>query len=190
MLLNRHTIILTAITAFSAVIASDGYAAEASVGIPADEITVAVESITVQERSVTPVSYGDCKRIAFTSASEEERLNAVACIVEQDELVKVIRNDSSSKVRMAAFGRLADADLIFRMIFKPGLKSVNDVRPAAVSRIPEVEVVKFIAAKCHDAQAAESAKLRLSELFADEADRQFTKPHSSIVDMAKRTARL
>ena len=178
---------LTALVA--AVASASAMAAAGVVGLPLDAVTVPIEKVTVAESQVRAPSYAERCQTALNGKTEDERLAAIDYVYDGETLVKVIRTDKSAAVRRAAFAKLVEDDLIFRMIFKPGVSGgVADVRLDAVESVAEVEVAKWLVARCSDAKVKQAASSRLSKVFATEKDRTADAQHPVVRSYIQRTA--
>ena len=177
------TALVAAVACVSAMAATQG------VGVPLDAVTVPIEKVTVTESQVRAPSYAERCQAALNGKTEAERLAAVDYVCDGETLVKVIRTDKSAAVRKAAFAKLVEDDLIFRMIFKPGVNGgVADVRLEAIEGVAEVEVAKWLAARCSDAKVKQAASSRLSKAFAAEKDRTADGQHPVVRSYIRRTA--
>lgn len=175
----------------AAVACVSAMAATQGVGVPLDAVTVPIEKVTVTESQVRAPSYAERCQAALNGKTEAERLAAVDYVCDGETLVKVIRTDKSAAVRKAAFAKLVEDDLIFRMIFKPGVNGgVADVRLEAIEGVAEVEVAKWLAAaRCSDAnKVKQAASSRLSKAFAAEKDRTADGQHPVVRSYIRRTA--
>lgn len=88
---------IPALTMAISAVAGDG------VGVNADAVTVPVESITVAEASLRPVSSDKILEIALSSASEEERLGAVYADSKDREVKSVHPSVLSISRRTSAY---------------------------------------------------------------------------------------
>ena len=140
-------------------VVSAAFAAE-TVGKPASAVTAPLESVTVPLESVT-----------VTEASIRATVSPMP--QSQNQLAETARsNKASEEERLAALAKVQDQDILFRLIFKPGCDTNLAIRVAALKSLAELDVIRFMEAKCPDQRVREAACERLDAVYGKNRDRK------------------
>ena len=130
------------------------------VGRPVSAVTTPLESVTVPIESVT-----------VTEASVQATVSPMP--QSQRQLAETARSTKASEEeRLAALAKVQDQDVLFQLIFKPGSDTNLAVRVAALNSLSELDVVRYLEAKCSDRRVCEAARGRLDAVYGGNRDRK------------------
>ena len=140
-------------------VVSAAFAAETVVR-PLSAVTTPLESVTVPIESVT-----------VTEASIQATVSPMP--QSQRQLAETARSTKASEEeRLAALAKVQDQDVLFQLIFKPGCDTNLAVRVAALNSLSELDVVRYLEAKCSDRRVCEVARERLDAVYGGTRDRK------------------
>ena len=141
------------------VVVSAAFAVE-PVGRPVSAVTAPLESVTVSKESVT----ADEASVRATISPMPQS---------QSQLADVARSvEVSEKERLEALAKVQDQDVLFRLMFKPGSDTNLAIRVTALKSLAELDVVRYMEAKCPDRRVREAAQERLDAVYGENRNRQ------------------
>ena len=140
-------------------VVSAAFAVE-TVGKPASAVTVPLESVTASIESVT--------------VSEESVQASISPVPQsQSQLADNARSvKASEEERLAALSKVQDQDELFRLVIKPGSDTNLAVRVTALKSLVELDVIRYIEAKCPDRRVCDAAKERLDAVYGENRNRE------------------
>ncbi len=130
------------------------------VGRPVSAVTVPLESVTAPIESVT-VSEASVRATVSPEPQSQNQLADIASSVK-----------ASEEERLAALAKVQDQDVLFRLVFKPGSDTNLAIRVTALKSLAELDVIRYMEAKCPDRRVREAAQERLDAVFGENRDRQ------------------
>ena len=130
------------------------------VGKPVSAVTASLESVTASIESVT-VSEASVRAVVSPAPQSQCQLA---------EAVRSVR--ASEDERLEALAKVLDQDVLFRLVFKPGSDTNLAVRVTALKSLAELDLVRFIEAKCSDQRVCEAAQERLDAVYGENHNRQ------------------
>ena len=121
--------------------------------------------------SLTTLIFLPIESVTVTEASIQATVSPMP--QSQRQLAETARSTKASEEeRLAALAKVQDQDVLFQLIFKPGSDTNLAVRVAALNSLSELDVVRYLEAKCSDRRVCEAARGRLDAVYGGNRDRK------------------